>query len=46
MRLREVLKTVPRDKFGFTQTFQWRYLEMLTGSTGDVTIKDIGQETD
>ena len=42
--MREVLKQFPGINFGFTQPIQMRVSEMLTGSTGDVTIKIFGQE--
>ncbi|MFA3789898.1 efflux RND transporter permease subunit [Aliiglaciecola sp. SL4] len=42
--IREVLKQFPGINFGFTQPIQMRVSEMLTGSTGDVTIKVFGQD--
>lgn len=44
--MREVLNQFPGINFGFTQPIQMRVSEMLTGSTGDVTIKIFGQELD
>lgn len=42
--MREVLNQFPGINFGFTQPIQMRVSEMLTGSTGDVTIKVFGEE--
>ncbi|MEP4892507.1 MAG: efflux RND transporter permease subunit [Aliiglaciecola sp.] len=42
--IRDVLKQFPGINFGFTQPIQMRVSEMLTGSTGDVTIKVFGQD--
>lgn len=42
--IREVLKQFPGINFGFTQPIQMRVSEMLTGSTGDVTVKVFGQD--
>lgn len=42
--IREVLKQFPGINFGFTQPIQMRVSEMLTGSTGDVSIKVFGQD--
>jgi len=40
--IREVLKQFPGINIGFTQPIQMRVSEMLTGSTGDVSIKVFG----
>jgi len=42
--IREVLSGFPGINFGFTQPIQMRVSEMLTGSTGDVSIKIFGDE--
>ncbi|MDQ7048693.1 MAG: efflux RND transporter permease subunit [Enterobacterales bacterium] len=42
--IREVLSRFPGINFGFTQPIQMRVSEMLTGSTGDVSIKIFGDE--
>ncbi len=42
--IREVLSGFPGINFGFTQPIQMRVSEMLTGSTGDVSIKIFGEE--
>ncbi|GGD63728.1 efflux RND transporter permease subunit [Lacimicrobium alkaliphilum] len=42
--IREVLQTFPGINFGFTQPIQMRVSEMLTGSTGDVSIKVFGDD--
>lgn len=42
--IRNVLKQFPGITFGFTQPIQMRVSEMLTGSTGDVSIKIFGQD--
>lgn len=42
--MREVLNQFPGINIGFTQPIQMRVSEMLTGSTGDVTIKVFGEE--
>ncbi|TGD74844.1 efflux RND transporter permease subunit [Mangrovimicrobium sediminis] len=43
-RMREVLQRFPGINFGFTQPIQMRVAEMLTGSTGDLTIKVFGND--
>ena len=43
-RIREVLLQFPGISFGFTQPIQMRVSEMLTGSTGDVSIKIFGED--
>ncbi len=45
-RIREVLLGFPGISFGFTQPIQMRISEMLTGSTGDVSIKIFGEDLD
>ncbi len=45
-RIREVLMGFPGISFGFTQPIQMRISEMLTGSTGDVSIKIFGENLD
>ncbi|WP_439101403.1 efflux RND transporter permease subunit, partial [Congregibacter sp.] len=40
--VREVVEEFPGMSFGFTQPIQMRVSEMLTGSTGDVSIKVFG----
>jgi cobalt-zinc-cadmium resistance protein CzcA len=42
--IREVVASFPGMTYGFTQPIQMRVSEMLTGSTGDVTIKVFGDE--
>lgn len=42
--IREVLAGFPGINFGFTQPIQMRVSEMLTGSTGDVSIKIFGDD--
>lgn len=42
--IREVLKQFPGINIGFTQPIQMRVSEMLTGSTGDVSIKVFGND--
>ncbi|GAB2700325.1 efflux RND transporter permease subunit [Aliiglaciecola aliphaticivorans] len=42
--IRNVLKQFPGINFGFTQPIQMRVSEMLTGSTGDVSIKVFGED--
>lgn len=42
--VREVLAKYPGMSHGFTQPIQMRVSEMLTGSTGDVTIKIFGDD--
>ena len=42
--VREVLEGFPGMNVGFTQPIQMRVSEMLTGSTGDVTVKVYGEE--
>jgi cobalt-zinc-cadmium resistance protein CzcA len=43
-RIREVLLRFPGISFGFTQPIQMRVSEMLTGTTGDVSIKIFGED--
>ncbi|GGF62079.1 efflux RND transporter permease subunit [Alteromonas lipolytica] len=42
--IRDVLKTFPGINYGFTQPIQMRVSEMLTGSTGMVSIKIFGDD--
>nr|WP_194362716.1 CusA/CzcA family heavy metal efflux RND transporter [Neptunicella marina] len=42
--IREVMLTFPGINFGFTQPIQMRVAEMLTGSTGAVSIKVFGDD--
>ena len=42
--IRQVINQFPGINFGFTQPIQMRVSEMLTGSTGDVSIKIFGEE--
>jgi cobalt-zinc-cadmium resistance protein CzcA len=42
--MREVLKGYPGINVGFTQPIQMRVSEMLTGSTGDISIKVFGND--
>lgn len=42
--VREVVEQFPGMSFGFTQPIQMRVSEMLTGSTGDVSIKVFGDD--
>jgi cobalt-zinc-cadmium resistance protein CzcA len=42
--MRQVLLTYPGINFGFTQPIQMRVSEMLTGSSGDISIKVFGSE--
>lgn len=42
--VREVVAQFPGMSYGFTQPIQMRVSEMLTGSTGDVTIKVFGDD--
>jgi cobalt-zinc-cadmium resistance protein CzcA len=42
--IREVLAEFPGINFGFTQPIQMRVSEMLTGSTGAVTVKVFGND--
>ncbi|MEH6557597.1 MAG: CusA/CzcA family heavy metal efflux RND transporter [Oceanicoccus sp.] len=42
--IRQVLLTYPGINFGFTQPIQMRVSEMLTGSSGDISIKVFGSE--
>jgi len=42
--IRQVLLTYPGINFGFTQPIQMRVSEMLTGSSGDVSIKVFGNK--
>jgi len=42
--IRSVLEEYPGISFGFTQPIQMRVSEMLTGSTGDVSIKIFGDD--
>lgn len=42
--IRKVLVEFPGISFGFTQPIQMRVSEMLTGSTGDVSIKIFGED--
>lgn len=42
--VREVLEGFPGMNVGFTQPIQMRVSEMLTGSTGDVTVKVFGED--
>ena len=42
--VREVLEGFPGMNVGFTQPIQMRVSEMLTGSTGDVTVKVYGED--
>lgn len=42
--IRSVLSRFPGINFGFTQPIQMRVSEMLTGSTGDVSVKVFGTE--
>lgn len=44
--IREVLKQFPGVNISFTQPIQMRVSEMLTGSTGDVSIKVFGNDVD
>ncbi len=44
--IREVLTQFPGINFGFTQPIQMRVSEMLTGSTGTVTVKVFGDNID
>ncbi len=44
--IREVLDAFPGMSIGFTQPIQMRVSEMLTGSTGDLTIKVFGDRID
>ena len=41
--IREVVQRFPGINFGFTQPIQMRVSEMLTGSTGTVTVKVFGE---
>jgi cobalt-zinc-cadmium resistance protein CzcA len=43
-KIREVLLGFPGISFGFTQPIQMRISEMLTGSSGDVSIKIFGED--
>jgi cobalt-zinc-cadmium resistance protein CzcA len=43
-RMRDVLEQFPGINFGFTQPIQMRVSEMLTGSSGDLTIKIFGND--
>ncbi len=43
--IRQVLNEFPGINFGFTQPIQMRVGEMLTGSSGDLTIKVFGSDT-
>jgi cobalt-zinc-cadmium resistance protein CzcA len=43
-RVREVLLRFPGISFSFTQPIQMRVSEMLTGATGDVSIKIFGED--
>jgi len=42
--IRQVINQFPGVNFGFTQPIQMRVSEMLTGSTGDVSIKVFGED--
>lgn len=42
--IREVLLNYPGINFGFTQPIQMRVSEMLTGSSGDISIKVFGSD--
>jgi len=42
--IRKVISQFPGINFGFTQPIQMRVSEMLTGSTGDVSIKIFGEK--
>ncbi|MCB1842694.1 MAG: efflux RND transporter permease subunit, partial [Halioglobus sp.] len=42
--IRDVLEGFPGITYGFTQPIQMRVSEMLTGSTGDLSIKLFGQD--
>lgn len=42
--IREVVQRFPGINFGFTQPIQMRVSEMLTGSTGTVTVKVFGED--
>ncbi len=42
--IRQVLLAYPGINFGFTQPIQMRVSEMLTGSTGDISIKVFGTD--
>jgi len=42
--IRQVVSKFPGINFGFTQPIQMRVSEMLTGSSGDVSIKIFGEE--
>jgi len=42
--IRSILQQYPGISFGFTQPIQMRVSEMLTGSTGDVSIKIFGND--
>lgn len=44
--IREVLVQIPGVEFGFTQPIQMRVAEMLTGSSGDLSIKVFGNDID
>lgn len=44
--IRQVLMQYPGINFGFTQPIQMRVSEMLTGSTGDVSIKVFGNNVE
>jgi cobalt-zinc-cadmium resistance protein CzcA len=44
--IRDVVEDFPGMSYGFTQPIQMRVSEMLTGSTGDVTIKVFGDDLD
>jgi len=44
--IRKVLQQFPGINIGFTQPIQMRVSEMLTGSTGDVSIKVFGNNVD
>ena len=44
--IREVMQQFPGINYGFTQPIQMRVSEMLTGSTGMVTVKVFGEDID
>jgi cobalt-zinc-cadmium resistance protein CzcA len=43
-RIRDVIQRFPGIGYGFTQPIQMRVSEMLTGSSGDVSIKIFGED--
>ena len=44
--IRQVLKEYPGINFGFTQPIQMRISEMLTGTSGDLSVKIFGNDID